>query len=249
MPAMARISEDLPAPLAPTMATISPFGDLQRDVGERLRVAVVEIEVFDSRSIRPRSPRRGSIRAPPGRARSPAGAPRAITSPWCSTHDVLRQRHHRAHHVLDQQDGEALARLQVAEHLDHLVALGRPQAGHHLVEQQQLRARRERARDFQPLAVGQGERGGGQVALRGEAAAARGCAGATLARARRRCVLCRKRADHHVVEHREPGERLDDLEGAADAGGAHLVRAQAVDRLPAETISIRSRVRTRRRSC
>ena len=42
-----RMSEDLPAPLAPTMATISPCADLERDVGERLRVAVVEIEVLD----------------------------------------------------------------------------------------------------------------------------------------------------------------------------------------------------------
>ena len=47
MPAMARISEDLPAPLAPTMATISPLRHFERDVGERLRVAVVEIEVLD----------------------------------------------------------------------------------------------------------------------------------------------------------------------------------------------------------
>ena len=57
-------------------------------------------------SIRPRSPRRDSTRAPPDRAPPPAGVPRAMTSPWCSTTDVLRERHHRAHHVLDQQDGE-----------------------------------------------------------------------------------------------------------------------------------------------
>ena len=36
-------------------------------------------------------------------------------------------------------------------------------------------------------------------------------------------------ADHHVVEHGEACERLDQLEGAADAGAADLVRPPAVD--------------------
>ena len=45
MPAIVRMSDDLPAPFAPTMATISPCGDLERHAVERLRVAVVEIEV------------------------------------------------------------------------------------------------------------------------------------------------------------------------------------------------------------
>ena len=48
MPAMVRISEVLPAPLAPTMATIAPCGDLERHAGERLRVAVEEVEVLDA---------------------------------------------------------------------------------------------------------------------------------------------------------------------------------------------------------
>ena len=47
MPAMVRISDDLPAPLAPTIATISPLRHLERHRGQRLRVAVVEIEVLD----------------------------------------------------------------------------------------------------------------------------------------------------------------------------------------------------------
>ena len=47
MPAMVRISEVLPAPLAPTMATIAPSLDLQRDAVERLGVAVEHVEVFD----------------------------------------------------------------------------------------------------------------------------------------------------------------------------------------------------------
>ena len=54
---------------------------------------------------------------------------------------------------------------------DHDVDLGRAQARHHLVEQQQLGLGRERARDFEPLAVGQGEALGQLVAAVGEAEA------------------------------------------------------------------------------
>ena len=45
MPAMVRMSDDLPAPFAPTMATISPCGTSSETPVERLRVAVVEVEV------------------------------------------------------------------------------------------------------------------------------------------------------------------------------------------------------------
>ncbi len=48
MPAMVRMSEVLPAPLAPTMATIAPSRDLERDAVERLGVAVKDVEVLDA---------------------------------------------------------------------------------------------------------------------------------------------------------------------------------------------------------
>ena len=47
MPAMVRISVVLPAPLAPTMATIAPSGDLERHAVERADVAVEHFEVLD----------------------------------------------------------------------------------------------------------------------------------------------------------------------------------------------------------
>jgi hypothetical protein len=144
----------------------------------------------------------------------------------------LRERHHRAHHVLDQQDGQALGAVDVAEHFDHLVALGRAQAGHHLVEQQQARARGEGARDFEALAVGQGERGGGQVRFRVEAQLSQDRAGRILGS--EACFERCKRADDDVVEHVSPANGFDELESAADAGGAHLVRAQPVDALAFE---------------
>ena len=47
MPAMVRISEVLPAPLAPTIATIDPSRDLERDAVERLGVAMEDVEGLD----------------------------------------------------------------------------------------------------------------------------------------------------------------------------------------------------------
>jgi hypothetical protein len=47
-------------------------------------------------------------------------------------------------------------------------------------------------------------------------------------------ALLVQRADDHVVEHRKPGERLHQLESAADACGADLVRTKALDRLSIE---------------
>jgi hypothetical protein len=99
-----------------------------------------------------------------------------MTSAVVQHDDVLRERHHGAHHVLDEQDREPLGAVELAEHLDHLVALGGPQAGHHLVEQQQLRPGGERARDLQPLAVGQRQRRGQRIALGRRGPAARGLA-------------------------------------------------------------------------
>ena len=48
MPASARISVVLPAPLAPTMATIAPSSMSSDTRVERLDVAVEHIEVFDA---------------------------------------------------------------------------------------------------------------------------------------------------------------------------------------------------------
>src|SRR5437763_10818312 len=42
-------------------------------------------------------------------------------------------------------------------------------------------------------------------------------------------ALAQESADHDVVEHAEAGERLDELERAADARGADFIRPQAVN--------------------
>ena len=140
--------------------------------------------------------------------------------------------HHRAHDVLDEQDGEAVGFVQAAEHFDHLVALGRPQAGHDFVEQQEFRARREGARDLQALTVGQGERRGQQIPLRSEPEPFQYLGGVAL---RRRDIFGPQQgSDHDIVEHRQPRKWFDHLKGSPDPRGADLIGAESVDRLALE---------------
>ena len=162
-------------------------------------------------------------------------------------HDLGGQRHDRAHDVLDQQDGEAGALVELAQEGHHDVDLGGPQPGHHLVEQQQLGLGGERARHFEALAVGQGQAFGELVAAVVEAEARQDRRG-SLARLGE-MGLAMQCAHGDVLQHAQALERLDDLEGAADAGIADAVGPQPGDRPAVELHGARSRARTRRRSC
>src|SRR5574341_744026 len=71
--------------------------------------------------------------------------------------DLLRQRHNGLHYMLDENDGHAVVLIHVADETDHLVAFGWPQAGQHLIEQEQFWLGGEGARDFEALTIGQRE--------------------------------------------------------------------------------------------
>ena len=171
-----------------------PCGTSSETSVERLRVAVVEIEVLrlGEASVISPSPRRGSTRAPPGRARPPRGVPRAITSPWCRTPMCCASAITARITCSMSRMVVPSVRLRSRNTSTIWSHLGRAQARHHLVEQQQLRPRGERARDLEALAVGQRERGGGQVALRAEAELLEDL-GRELARARPRASRAGKR--------------------------------------------------------
>ena len=144
--------------------------------------------------------------------------------------DVLGQAHHRLHHVLDHHDGDA-AVAQASDHRHDVADLGRVQSGQHLVEQQELRLGRQRTREFQPLAAGDGQRIGRPVEHVGETDLARDLFGGGergLARA-----VMQMRADQDVLAHREAGEGLHDLEGAGDAAPRQPMRRLAGDVLAA----------------
>ena len=126
-----------------------------------------------------------------------------------------------------------VSRLSSLQDRHDAVGLGRPQARHHLVEQQQFRIGGERARHFQPLAVGQRQRRGALRALVVEVEAAQHL---VRMRARVRHVTAvQQRADDDVVLDGERRKRPHDLEGAADAAPANAVGRQAVDALAGES--------------
>ena len=114
------------------------------------------------------------------------------------------------------------------------------EAGHHFIEQQDARLGRQRTRDLEPLALGQGQRRGGLAAFARKAENFEHLLGvaARLAHAAARI----QRADHHVVEHGHSGERLHQLKRAADAGAANLVGPAAVDTLSSELDDARIRL-------
>ena len=147
--------------------------------------------------------------------------------PFGQHEHVLGEAHHRLHHVLDHHDGDA-AFADRADHRHHVAHLGRIEAGQHLVEQQQLRLDRQRARELQPLAPGDGEARGRQIEhrRRGRPAVATSSAAAS---ASARDGAREMRADRDVLAHGQPGERLRDLEGARDAAPRQQMRRHAGD--------------------
>ena len=164
MPAMVRISDVLPAPFAPTTATIVSLGDVEGNALERLRVAIKQVELLDSAAFS-QLPQRRDRTAP---RRGPAPRSRACLrnrGPMVQHQDLCSERHHGAHHVLDQQNGQPGSAIEINEDGDHAIGFHRPQPCHDLIEQQQLRLGRERARHFQSLAVGQRQRRGDLTAL------------------------------------------------------------------------------------
>src|SRR2546427_1828603 len=73
---------------------------------------------------------------------------------------VLAEAHHRRHHVLGHEDGDAALVADAADQRHHLPRLHRVDAGDHLVEQERLGDATERAGHLQPLASGEGEAAG-----------------------------------------------------------------------------------------
>ena len=114
-----------------------------------------------------------------------------------------------------------------ADHRHHVADLGRVEAGQHLVEQQQPRLDRQRARELEPLAARDREAAAGRSS---SVAQAHGRAtSSAAASAAERDGPRQMRADRDVLAHGQAGERLHDLEGARDAAAGKPVRRLAGD--------------------
>ena len=112
----------------------------------------------------------------------------------------------------------------------HLRDFVRIEAGEHLVEQEKFRLGRQRARQLQPLASGDGEIVRRLAELAGQAKALRDA----LRVGERRLALppVQVRAHGDVLAHGLPGERLHDLERSR-----HSEAADAVWRKPRDVLS------------
>ena len=100
---------------------------------------------------------------------------------------MVRDAHHDAHVVLDQQDADPLL---VADREQQLVELGRfarVEAGGRLVEAQQARPGAQRAGDLEPALVAVGQRAGRPVGARRSARSGRANSGRGRSPPARRC--------------------------------------------------------------
>ena len=107
----------------------------------------------------------------------------------------------------------------------HAVGLGRTQSGHHLVEQQERRLGRERARNLKAFAVRQSDLVGDREALVVKADQVQHRPG-IVARFSK-IVGPAERADRDIFLAGQRAKRPHDLERAADPGAADLVRTLA----------------------
>ena len=163
--------------------------------------------------------------------------------------------------VLDQQDRQPFG-LQLGDQPLHLRRLGRIHAGRRLVEQQQTRLQRQRARDLDAAAIGVGQAVGRLVDARQQPLAETRQDGPHLfaqsfllglyrsrsqqrqsqfqQRTDQRCrrpdgAQPRMRADQDVLHHAEIAEDTAKLERARDATGRQFLRRKTGDDLPIET--------------
>ena len=223
MPAMVRIRLDLPAPLAPTMATSSPSLGAKRDAVERLGVAVVTDRGFSTLRGSHAPPRRGSIRARPGSR---------VTSLGRAGGDDLRRGAARSTRLdsaitarmtcsMSRMVRPSLALSSRNSATMWSVSVGRRPAITSSSSRMRGPVASARATSSR-LRSGSVSEAAMLVALAAEAQ--------LLDHLRRPSALASRtlgagveRADDDVLHHGQPGERLHQLERAADAGAADLV--------------------------
>ena len=151
--------------------------------------------------------------------------------------DRRGDRHDRFHQVLDDDERDATS-VDGANEIERLLDLGGIEAGHHLVEQQDLRIERERLGDLEPLAIGNRQLACGSIRNARETDGLEQLLRA-LDRAQRRAsppIAAIHCPDRDVLTHAQARERLHDLERTRDAESADPVRGQHVGDTPASEL-------------
>ena len=139
-------------------------------------------------------------------------------------HRAFGERQDDLHDVLDDDQRDA-ARVDAAHQADRRLHLGRIEAGQGLVQQQQPRLGRQRARDLQPLAPRRAEHARAPVGhcVRPVKASTSSAACARPGAAR----MAQEGADQDVFDDRHVLERHRHLEGARDAKPGMRLRPRA----------------------
>src|SRR5437667_7218850 len=229
-PATPRRLVVLPAPLAPMRVTISPSAtskEMSRTAGTS---PYASSRVCPSSSKFPAKVGRDHRRVALHFAR------RAFEQRLAVVHDeyAVGDVHHQVHVVLDHHHRDA-APAELLEPLQQELDLGGVQPGRRLVEHEQARPRRQRARDLQHALLPVRQRAGALAGTRLQPdereqrarflAEAPGIAVNEIFPQRH--VLMDVEAGEHVLEQRELLEEADLLEGASDAEPHAAVRRQA----------------------
>ena len=207
MPKMVRISERLAGAVRADDGDDLARGHLERDVVERLGVAVEEIEIRDTEHHA--RARVAEIALDDLRGSRATTVRRALADllPVMAPRRWVRKRHHRAHDVLGQQDGEPGLRERDRAKTRTMasISVGRSPAITSS-SSSSLRPRRERARRLEPLALRQRQARGGTASLFPRGRDASRTATAACARGARRAVRL-KAPTMHVIEHGQRAER------------------------------------------
>ncbi len=128
--------------------------------------------------------------------------------------DAVAKAHDRLHDMLDHENRNSRSANFRDDRYD-VAHLGWIEPRQHLVEQQQARLGRERAREFEALAPRDGEPGSGRVEPVGEADELATASARPSASSRR--AMAQVRAHGDVLAHAEAGEGAHNLESARNA--------------------------------
>src|SRR4051812_6536888 len=218
-PVTQRMSVVLPAPLEPTSATISP--------------SFTESEAPKSTGASPYAAWRSCTSSIVGPEvggdylmvlRDGGGRALCDLLAVIEDHHAVGEAHDHLEDVLDDDDGDAPF-ADPPDDLDGGKDLRLVEAAHHLVEEQEARAERQRLGDLEALARGLGERRGGLVRPAFHAEQGEDAHRLAFRAPQRR--LAQESAHHHVLQDGEPRERPHHLEGAAHAPAGEPERAEA----------------------
>src|SRR2546426_3064848 len=145
---------DLPAPFEPMMTVIAPCL-ASSPTAESTWVPAYPASIPSSRST---GRLRAEVRLDDGGVPDDLlGCPLRDLLPLLDHHDALGQGEDGAHDVFDDEHPDPEFLVDSREQVDRLAKFSRGQSGKHLVQQEDSRARRDDAREFQSLPVLHGE--------------------------------------------------------------------------------------------